>query len=394
MRNKYFLFVVSFFIIANTFSQDLLIPYKDATGKYGYKSEEGAIVISPRYVNASYWKDDFYRVTEVGEIVDHSAFGIKVIVTENAKWGYLDDKGKTAIPLQFARAFDFKNGVACVSLDGKNYGLIDSKGKKLTAFKYTMPIAEAASDVTWDFKNGPALISVGEDKNRLYGFIDKQGNEIVAPKYSNALKFEEGMAAVKLNEKWGFVDATGKLVIDYQFDDNVTSMLYSFKEGQAHVKKGGKYVFIDTTGKVVGESFKSRVYSVIKAGADNFYNGYGMLLKEDATTKIKYYKPNITLNGQVESLALLDKKTSYNTAYDQLQNPRIAEYKATILKVMKELASGYGDKSAAMYGENYVLRELDDKGAKVYVLNEKSKGTVIAVLMEKSNGLEFMVAGR
>ena len=49
--------------------------------------------------------------------------------------------------------------------------------------------------------------------NGRHGFIDKTGKEIVEPKYDYVYDFEEGFAKVELNGKHGFVDKTGKEVI-------------------------------------------------------------------------------------------------------------------------------------------------------------------------------------
>ncbi|SFM37782.1 WG containing repeat-containing protein [Paenibacillus sp. 1_12] len=42
-----------------------------------------------------------------------------------------------------------------------------------------------------------------EDK---WGFIDNTGKEIVAVKFERAFDFSEGLAAVKVKGKWGFIN--------------------------------------------------------------------------------------------------------------------------------------------------------------------------------------------
>ena len=41
--------------------------------------------------------------------------------------------------------------------------------------------------------------------NGKCGAIDKSGNEVVPLKYDDIMGFREGLAAVKLNGKWGFI---------------------------------------------------------------------------------------------------------------------------------------------------------------------------------------------
>ncbi|MDR2027184.1 MAG: WG repeat-containing protein [Prevotellaceae bacterium] len=44
--------------------------------------------------------------------------------------------------------------------------------------------------------------------NGKYGYIDKNGKEIIPLKYNNAGRSSEGLFPVKLNGKWGCTDKT------------------------------------------------------------------------------------------------------------------------------------------------------------------------------------------
>uniref|UniRef100_UPI002606301D WG repeat-containing protein n=1 Tax=uncultured Amphritea sp. TaxID=981605 RepID=UPI002606301D len=63
------------------------------------------------------------------------------------------------------------------------------------------------------FKEGLAKVEL----NGKFGFIDKNGQEIVELKYDNTEEFIEGLAAVCLNNMWGFIDKTGKMVIPAEY---------------------------------------------------------------------------------------------------------------------------------------------------------------------------------
>jgi hypothetical protein len=45
-----------------------------------------------------------------------------------------------------------------------------------------------------------------------WGYIDKTGQMVIPPKFSGALGFTEGLAAVVTGDKWGYIDKTGKYV--------------------------------------------------------------------------------------------------------------------------------------------------------------------------------------
>jgi len=54
------------------------------------------------------------------------------------------------------------------------------------------------------------------------------------------------VAAVRLAGRWGFVDKTGKFIINPQFDEAA-----SFTNDVARVRTGGRYGYVDPSGKFV-----------------------------------------------------------------------------------------------------------------------------------------------
>lgn len=78
------------------------------------------------------------------------------------------------------------------------------------------------------------------------GYIDKTGREVIAPKYDDAISFQDGLAPVKLNRRWGYIDKTGREVITpkYEYCGN-------FQKGLAPVQQNGKWGYIDKSGSVI-----------------------------------------------------------------------------------------------------------------------------------------------
>ena len=119
------------------------------------------------------------------------------------------------------------------SIDGRK-GFVDSvTGEILIPNRY---------DYVDNFSEGLA----GVKKNRKYGFIDKTGKEVIPCSYDSVWNFSGGFAGVKKNGKRGFIDKLGKEVIPCSYDD-----VDYFREGLARVKKNGKWGFIDKTVKEV-----------------------------------------------------------------------------------------------------------------------------------------------
>jgi hypothetical protein len=94
-------------------------------------------------------------------------------------------------------------------------------------------------------------------QNGKFGFMERSGRMVIQPQFDDALSFSEGMAWVRVGKKVGFIDKAGKIVVTPQFDD-----AQSFVYGRAGVKLccggwgerhfGDRYGFIDSDGKYIG----------------------------------------------------------------------------------------------------------------------------------------------
>ena len=82
--------------------------------------------------------------------------------------------------------------------------------------------------------------------NKKTGFIDKSGKFVINPQFDYNADFYEGLARVGIGSKWGFIDKSGKFVINPQFDDAA-----DFYEGLATVNVGDKWGFSDKSGKII-----------------------------------------------------------------------------------------------------------------------------------------------
>lgn len=157
-------------------------------------------------------------------------------------------------------------------------------------------VIPAKYDFVDEFVEGLALVRL----NKRYGFIDKTGREVIPLKYEAAFRFCEGLANVKLNNKDGFIDKTGKEVIPlkYEFAGN-------FSEGLACVLLNEKWRFIDKTG--------SEVITLKYKCADCFREGlvlvslnkkYGFIDKTGKEVIPLKYEYGIGFRGGVASVKL------------------------------------------------------------------------------------------
>jgi hypothetical protein len=92
-----------------------------------------------------------------------------------------------------------------------------------------------------DFAEGIAAVEV----DHKWGFIDPRGQWVITPRFDGAESFSAGLAAVQVGSKWGYCDRTGTIVIPPQFT-NATA----FQNNLAVVNVG------DSPFNVYGESEK------------------------------------------------------------------------------------------------------------------------------------------
>jgi hypothetical protein len=112
------------------------------------------------------------------------------------------------------------------------------------------------------FSDGLAAVKVSD----RWGFIDRGKNFVINPKYIEAGHFSEGLVPVRENTNtWGFADRDGKMAISPQFE-----AARSFHDGRAAAMLNGRWGFIDKDGNWITEPDFSEV--------EDFRQGVGRVL--------------------------------------------------------------------------------------------------------------------
>ncbi len=221
-------------------------------GKIGYIDKTGQLVIKPQFEES----DD----AESAEAKNFSEGLAAVVETDQdgySKYGYINKIGKVVIPFQYGEVRPFSEGFALVSTHKEGSWqqsvFIDRKGKRL--FEHPQ-LYEAR-----DFSEGLASVKI----DSAWGFIDTTGKIVIKPQFFSAGGFSEGLAPVSVQVgnyltgecqsgdfgiRSGYIDRAGNFIIKPQFSD-----AESFSEGLAAVQVGNypdrKWGYIDKTGKLV-----------------------------------------------------------------------------------------------------------------------------------------------
>lgn len=117
--------------------------------------------------------------------------------------------------------------------------------------------------VTSDDKDSLAVFA----RNGKRGYINRFTGKVVIPEiYTRAWIFSEGLAAVEKDGELLFIDHSGKVVIDKDFQVHFDNPKYAFKNGYCMIKNpnDGKMGLIDRTG-----------HWVLNAEYDNLFNNDG-----------------------------------------------------------------------------------------------------------------------
>lgn len=240
----------------NLFEENLVSVCKD--GKWGYMNKSGEIVIDYQFEDVGIFKED----------------GLAYVVTDG-KYGFIDKTGAYIINPQYDDAGPYCDGLAYVK-HGEEYGYVNTLGEVAIKYQY---------DNAYSFRNGYAVVVVGEN----WGIIDETGKYVINPQYSTGYyglevyyvtsalsvdNIEDILIPAMKDEKYGYIDVNGNIVIDFQFDD---AFVFS-DEGYAVVCVGEKYGLIDRTGKYVINT----KYDELLSCGENLYsfavdNKYGLV---------------------------------------------------------------------------------------------------------------------
>jgi hypothetical protein len=187
--------------------------------------------------------------------------GLTPARSADGRWGYIDQKKAFAIKPQFESAKRFSEGLAPAALS-KKFGYIDATGRYVIQPQYVFaePFSEGLALVFPDW--GVNFFGHAEGYTLFVraGYIDHTGKMIINARFvENAHSFSEGLAAFQAGinytaseSKWGYLDKIGNWAIQPQFDiaDDFSDDLAAVS---IRVQQGGqdRWGYIDKTGKPV-----------------------------------------------------------------------------------------------------------------------------------------------
>ncbi len=192
-------------------------PQQESEYFVAYINTNGEMVIPPIYETGTYFNED-----------------LALVQNEKTEY-YLDTEGNVVMEFDQEEFFrcPFQEGLACVTENGKR-GFINRDGEMVIEPRY---------DRVKSFSNGLASVMKGES----WGYINNEGEFVIEPQYSHAQSFSEGLAWVEIEGKWGLIDRTNQLLIEPIFDYALSFhgglALVTVEEDSWFINRSGDFIF-------------------------------------------------------------------------------------------------------------------------------------------------------
>ncbi|MDA8020703.1 MAG: WG repeat-containing protein [Thermoanaerobaculia bacterium] len=263
------------------------IPVKTEAG-WGYVDEAGVEVIAPQYQAAGAFAEGVAGVLidgnvafidEAGEEVIPPTFapasrygdilwkrpfvGGHVALKSEGRVGCINRAGAITVPFVYEYVGTFVDDRAVVRSkvgDETAYSVLNTEGDVTVPPGYDM-----LGNQYWDGRlraqrkhEGQRQLGGGSLQDWRWGFLDRDGNEVIPLEYSEVDDFSEGLAATANWQqpsgssgagRFGFVDADGREILPFRWD-----WAFPFEDGLAVVKDGRglqAYGLIDRTGSLL-----------------------------------------------------------------------------------------------------------------------------------------------
>lgn len=172
----------------------------------------------------------------------------RIVVKQNGHYGVIDTANKTIVPFSAAISDidDYRSGMTRVR---KNQAIswLDKNGKPTRdpnsnskADSQTSTTNENAKDMQQSAPSSPFTTLQPRQQDGRWGFVDDNNVTMITYSFDEVRPFSEGLAGVRIDNEWGFVNLGGELVIPFRFDKSGVSVGDSYKDQPAFVFTNGK----------------------------------------------------------------------------------------------------------------------------------------------------------
>lgn len=216
----------------------------------GFIDRSGELVIETPFVEAR----NFSENLAVVKIQEKGFYG-----QSKTSWGAIDKKGRIIFEDDFDKLYDFSEGIALAEKNDEIF-FINKTGEKIFVFNK----GEYEFDYNGTKKFSEGLMAIFDRKIGKFGFMNREGEFVIEPKFENAANFSDGLARVSIKKNYreylGFINTEGEYVIEPMFDidcdflrssNDFSEELASLIDAPLQMDKDPSFLFIDKKGSVV-----------------------------------------------------------------------------------------------------------------------------------------------
>ena len=248
---------------------DILIPFQIKEGKkWGFMNIDGEVILNPQFKYApSYAVRNIALIKEDGEKEGESIYrfikiknnkyevskekwdmagmfkdGLAPVRNRSQKVKFINEEFETIFTVNAEKASSFNDGLAAICDKYNKWGFIDKNGKEV--------INPQFDQIVYGFRDGFAIVANEKDDGNYFMIIDKSGNIKLdlKQKYESVISFSEGLVKVLDHGEYGFINLDGKRVIKM---DDERDYISDFYNGYASFREGQEWGLIDVSGKEI-----------------------------------------------------------------------------------------------------------------------------------------------
>ncbi|MBB3105738.1 hypothetical protein FHS24_000229 [Psychrobacter luti] len=182
----------------------------------------------------------------------------RIVVKQNGHYGVIDTANKTIVPFSAAISDidDYRGGMTQVRknqaiswLDKNGKPTRDSNSNIKADSQTSMTRApasnsnnanESAKEMQQSAPSSRFTTLQPRQQDGRWGFVDDNNVTMITYSFDEVRPFSEGLAGVRIDNEWGFVNLGGELVIPFRFDKSGVSVGDSYKGQPAFVFTNGK----------------------------------------------------------------------------------------------------------------------------------------------------------
>jgi len=165
-------------------------------------------------------------------------YAVEVMAAEAGTWGYCNEKGAVIVPTTYRDAGEFSEDGWAVVQDVKGqYFFLGIDGGRLIGQALDI------SKVKGGFHDGLVAVRIGH----RWGYMNTLGKIVIPTRYEQAVEFQEGLAAASRDSKYYIVNTSGEETL---IVGSPIALIRHFSEKLAPFDNGTHFGFINAEGKV------------------------------------------------------------------------------------------------------------------------------------------------